>query len=90
MGAGLIDGWMALSVPFVSIPFCPKHFVQCHFVRYHFVLEPLERILWNKCSAKDPPFQSEGPTTENARFCLVVVREKGTIRKLRSVERRER
>jgi len=39
-GAGLIDDYNILSVPFcpytiLSIPFCPYHFVS-----YHFVLEP--------------------------------------------------
>jgi len=41
----------------------------------------LERILGNKRSAKDIPFQSEEPTTEKARFCLVVLRAKWTIRR---------
>jgi len=40
-------------------------------------------------SAKDSPLQSEGTTTEEARFCLVV-RSKGTMRKPRSLERKER
>jgi len=35
------------------------------------------------------PFQSEGQTTEKARFCLVVMQTKRTIRTPCSVERRE-
>jgi len=45
---------------------------------------------WNKRSAKDSPFQREGPITEKARFCLVVMRAKGTMRKPCSLERRKR
>jgi len=48
------------------------------------------RLIRNNRSAKDgSPFQSETPTIEKARFCLVVVRAKGTIRKPRSIEERE-
>src|SRR6218665_2374710 len=50
----------------------------------------LETILGNNRSAKDSPFQSEGPTTEKARFCIIAVWAKGTRRRPCSVERRER
>jgi len=46
---------------------------------------------WITTIQKDSPFQSEGPTTEKAQFCLVVVqtKKKESIRQPCSVERRE-
>lgn len=34
-----------------------------------------ERTLWNNCSAKDSPFQSEGPTTQKTLICCMGKRD---------------
>src|SRR5688572_11634539 len=43
-----------------------------------------------RCSSRGRPFQIIGPATEKARFCIVAVRAKGTIKTPFSAERRRR